>query len=666
VSYFFRIPLKSLLRLAGLGVVLLLGSACDMPAQAPEEPRAVVSPMEPEHLELDKGEILEKYVDFSSPQISACEWQKRIERLYYNPATGRFRVLGYVELRAPPEERRRRITPLSIPQILLSVVEFVLPWDFFKGIKAPDQSIRPWGRSDVRAHSLSSYAFLSQAANQIPDRKEFIELVNLALSKKPSDYLKLIAFRAGLRTGVIDFEKKRNEVVQEEIEKVFPGLFSTNEIQDLSESLAMVLVRNALQQDRDFTAWELKIFSSRLPVFRSGGWKALSEDMRLGVGAAINGLHSNSRSERACAANILYRSTEQLMQLMGQETLPLFETDQAQSFVPSLESILQGPNSQKIVHCSSAGSFLKNGRRVRMDEKTLTQLSSVADAYTWAARPYALSHCSPRRNETAAPQTHAGFVAASSTSPTQSALSLVLDRTEAFSHYLFAVNPGARWWKNRSYPLGEFNTLAQILQNRSLVPIQMHALALAYTQLDLLKFEKDHLLFLDESGRPTTDQDNAFGIRISENRLTNQSQYAVSELDSVLRLLDLLSKFERYLASLEVWSRSSQARSAQVEKLFGSRENLNSLLSANSGANREMIEQFHLASSLLLSRFINRDDPSRCYSRITTHLATGEETLTGDCGPLKKALASRLDRLAQRLNSPLLKRQAEQLEGIRD
>ncbi|MEO5667627.1 MAG: hypothetical protein ABIR96_06190 [Bdellovibrionota bacterium] len=625
-------------------------SACG-PHRAFEPQRNVAAPLDPEAIYAPDEAEAEKYVDYASGDLSACQWQAALEK-QYTSSSGRFRLFGQIELRKPPETF---FNPLTIIGQLASLVDFVLPWNMFRGIDIPNLSIRPWGRIDMRANSLNSYAFLTEAASQIPDREQFLRKVDQVLALRPSQYLKLLAFKAGLLTRTINATDKRNEVVQEELEKVFPGLFSPDETRDLLESFSWVLARNGLRQKSGFKNEDLQIFSKNLPVFRAGGWNALAADMRLGLGAAVVGVRSGSPHERACAANIIFRSTDQLLQLMGQETLPLLDTSKGQSYVPSLEGLLTARDATTIRHCNSVGSVLRNDKRVRLDESTLSRLSEISDRYDWNEKPLPLSYCKPEQTSVA------GDIQTSS-DPEFTALDAILARIEAFGHYLFAFNPAAIWWKQSPiYPLGAFAGLKDIQDQGSLAPMRVHALSLAYLQFNLLHFQNRHLVFLDENGVRTLDKNQAYGIRLSDAEIGRDAVIAKSSLRSVLKWAELLAKFDRYLLSVETWSKSSQASSSRVNGLFVSRTNLKTLIGP-SGENRKNIHKLYLATSLLLLKYVDRDDPTHCARQIVTDLATGGEEMLGDCAELRPQLASALRKLAIQLNSPLLKRTGDTLD----
>ena len=645
MSYFSKMSSFKLLFAAGL---LLAGCG---PARRPNSPRTQVLPLDPDVFYVPGESESEKFVDYASKDIGACEWQSRLEKSYRSStSTGRFRLFGSIEMRKPPKDA---FNPFSVIDSLLSVVDFVMPWNIFRGIDVPNFEIRPWGRVDMRAHTMNSYAFLTEAEPQIPNRDQFLRKVDQALARRPTQYLKLLAFKAGLLTRTIDANEKRNKVVEEEISKVFPGLFSADGTQDLLESFSWVLAQNGLRQKSGFKSTDLEVYSRKLPVFRGGGWSSLAEDMRLGLGAAIYGYRSGSPRERACAANIIFRSTDQLLQLMGQKTLPLVELGTAQSYVPSLEGLLTSSDSSTIRRCNSVGSIASGKDRVQMDEKALSRLSSVADRYTWNSTPLPLTYCKPGTSYVSDE-----LSPSSSGAPTK--ITDLFSRMEAFGHYLFAFNPASVWWRQGLYPLGTFEGLKDIQDKLSLAPMRVHTLSLAFLQMNLIHLEKQHLVFLDENGVRTLSQDEAMAIRLSDAPLSKESPVATTSLTSALKFVSLLTKFDRYLKSIESWSSTSPS-STTVNGLFGSRANLQALIGKN-GENRRLIQKLYLASSLLLLQYVDREDPTTCHRQIVSDLRSGEEETLGDCNELRPALADSLRKLAVKLNSALLQRSAETLD----
>jgi hypothetical protein len=288
-----------------------------------------------------------------------------------------------------------------------------------------------------------------------------------------------------------------------------------------------------------------------------------------------------------------------------------------------------------------------------MDEKTLSRLSSVAGRYTWNSTPLPLTYCKPGTSYVSDE-----LSPASSGAPTK--VTDLLSRMEAFGHYLFAFNPASVWWRQGLYPLGTFEGLKDIQDNLSLAPMRVHTLSLAFLQMNLIHLEKRHLVFLDENGVRTLSQDEAMAIRLSDAQLSKESPVATTSLPSVLKFITLLTKFDRYLKSIETWSRNSPP-SAMVNGLFGSRANLQALIGKN-GENRKMIQKLYLASSLLLLKYVNREDPTTCHRQIVSDLIRGEEEILGDCKELRPELADSMRKLAVKLSSPLLQRTAETLD----
>lgn len=624
------------------------------PGRAPGPERNMVGNLDSDVFYNPVESESEKYVDYLSNAVTACDWQKYLEKNFSSKSTGRYRLLGSVEKRARPPNY---LNPLSIVEQWLGVVDLILPWNKFGDIEIPDYRIRPWGRVDMKAHTLNSFSILNVAEKEIPDRKEFVSLATIVLAKRPTQYLKLVAFRLGLITGTINAISKRNEFAEVELEKVYPGLFSENKKQDLLESLSWILLKNGLREKgSNFELESLEVFSRKLPVFRSGGWNAFSEDMKIGLGAAMNGYRSKSVRERACAANIIMRSADQMLHLIGQETIPLSETADQQSYSPTFEGFLKTRDATEFRRCSSPGSILRSGSRIRIGENALTRLSSVAGRYSWTDKPYPLSYCKPT-------ETNPRSLGISAPAPGASAFDAVLARLEAFGHYLFALNPGSTWWKSGDvvYPLGSFDSMKEIQKSGTISPEKIHTLSLALLQFNLLHLESRHLVFVDPDGIQT-DQDNAQGIRLSSDNLGPSSVIAKTDLASAIRWLELLSKFDRYLRSIETWSLSPQATPKKIKSLFASRENLNMLIGPD-GENRKKIGKLYLATSLLLLKFVDRENPGECHRQIVTELRTGKEELLGDCSELRPALAASLRKLSMKLQSTLLQRSADALDA---
>ncbi len=627
-------------------------TACGPIAVEPEVARQHIKTLEPEEFWNESEDKLEKYVDFPDTQISACEWQKKLERSY-SSGNGRFRLLGGVGLRkpVPPADEGG---PFSIITALISVVDFFMPWNWFGGVKNPPMEVVPWGRVDMKGFTLHSIALLEGADGALPNREEFLQKVDEAL-KKSNEHFKLLAFKLGIATGMIDPLEKRDEVVQAEIEKVFPGLFGHKSSGDMTESFAWVMMRNGIRKQTNISIDDLRVYARPLPVFRDNSWESLADDMKRGLGAAVANLYSSNSRERACASNIIFRSTDQLIHLMGGvTTLPVYDSD-SQSYVPSIKSIVSGQDKPVLNKCHAAGSMVRKKMRVVVTEKSLLNMPELKNTYSWAPEPKAMRSCRPDGDGWAS-----GYSSESS-----KGLNSLMFRLEAFGHYLFAFNPNAKWWlKSGRFPMGKFEGLATIQDTGAIAPFKTHLLALGLMQLDFEHFLDRHLVFLSENNHRTFDQDKAVAIRLATQEVNDDSTLAETKLSEVLKLLQLLSKFDRYLVHLEHWKTSSHYSNSKMKALFGTQKSFNKILGLGDELNsREKIHKFYLASSLLLLKYINTNDLNECYSSLTTDLSNGHERVSGSCDSQQTELAQAFEFLSSKLDSALLLRYANALKA---
>lgn len=624
---------------------LLLFSACGPMSRVEPGPRTTINPM----LEQGGGTaavdaFAETWVDTMPELQNACHWHGVLEKSY-SDQFGRFRLLGNVDLisQVPEQPKEKKVIHL-----LLSFIDVFLPWRWFREVEKPELGgVVPWGRVDVKGHALSSIAFLEGIESELPNREEFIALAREAL-KKSGNHGQLLLFNMALKNGRFDVEAKRDEVVEEEIQKVFPGFFSSYKKQDLSESLALILIQNGLRQTRKIRKGDLEVYSKKLPVFRHSSWRALEDDMKWGLFAAVRSLNSSSARERACASNIMFRTADQMVHLMGQPTLPLRDSASEQSYAPSISAIVSGSQRPRLKRCRAAGSLVRNDMRVTVTEEVVENLGNLTDTYSWASQPSAMEHCLPSGNGWAS-----GYPATSSVD-----LDTMISRSSAFAYLLFAFNPNADWWQNKDYPLGTFTGLGDIQKSRALAPTQIHQLGLGLMQLDIENFMQKHIVYLDEEGLRTTDPYAAVGLRFSESPVEKTTQVVETKLASTLRLLDLVNKADRYLLSIENWRNSDRYSERMLKSLFSSEETLELLLGNGPQTNREIIQEFYLGSSLLLLDFVQVEDRSKCYASLKTRLDSGVESGQGDCGNLRPKLAAALDKLGDRLGSDLLKQRA--------
>jgi len=666
VFYFSKIKKTFSTKFCLIAIGLGLTSCGDIPRVDPL-PREYIQTIEPEEFWGGAEEEKEKYVDYADKSLSACEWHKNLERKY-SSQTGRYRLLGGVGVRvpvAPPSQGG----PFFLIKALVSLVDFFMPWNWFRGIENPPMTKVPWGRVDMIGNTLQSAALIENAKGQLPNREEFIVKAREAIgickrdnSNKDNcgNLVKMLAFELGLATGMIDVMKMRDEAVVEEIEKSFPGLFSQNGSGDMLNSVAWLLIKNGInfRAGDNLRVEDLRTFTKPLPVFRKGGWEALSEDMQRGLSAAVQGLSSRSSSERACASNIVMRSVDQLIHLMGGvRTLPVYQSNN-QSFVPAIHDIVKGQDRPVLKDCRAAGSLVRKNMRVVVTEKTLSNIASVKENYSWAPEPKAMIACRPDGDGWSS-----GYPSKSSTS-----LNDMLGRLEAFSHFLFAFSPNASWWVNSGYyPINDFGGVAEIQRDRALVPGDAHLLALGLMRLDFEHFMDRFLIYLDESGKRTLDESKAVGIRISTQSLNSNSTSATTELKEVLRLLNLVKKLDRYLAHLEYWKTSPRFSTWRMKQLFGNLDNLNTLLGVGQeSTTRETIQKVYLGASLLMLKYIDLDEKGKCYSTVRTSLADDTEIISGDCGEDRKAFGGMLSFLAGKLDSAVLLRHSENIWPTED
>lgn len=633
-------------RMSSILIVLFTVAACGPISRVAPEKRSKIDPI----VELEDGlspvtGFEEVWVD-SLPQLqTACQWHRMLERSYRG-SSARFRLLGEVEvLKQAPEQPKEK----KVIRLLLSFVDVFLPWKWFREVDKPRLGgIVPWGRVDVKGHAVSSIAFLEGIEPELPNREEFIELARQAL-KKSGNHGQLVLFNMALKNGRFDVLAKRDEVVEEEVQKVFPGFFSSTANQDLTESLALILIQNGLRNVRPISQSDLEVYSKKLPVFRNSSWASFEQDMKWGLFAAIKGLRSRSARERACASNVVFRAADQMVHLMGQPTLPLLDLDSKQSYAPAISSIVNEGERPRLKQCRAAGSLMRNNMRVTVTEEVVENLGELTETYSWASQPVAMEHCRPESDGWAS-----GYPAKRSRD-----LATMLSRSSAMGHLLFALNPNAPWWATKnSYPLGDFEGLGDIQKSRALAPVQVHQLGLGLMQLDVENFMQKHLLYIGEDGLRADAPEAAVGLRFAEMPIENSTEVVETKLSSTLRLLELVSQADRYLLSVENWRRSDRFSDDLLKKLFVSEETFEILLGNGPQSNRELIQEFYLGTSLLLMSFVDSNDRSQCFASLEMDLATGNEIGVGDCGEQRERLAKAMDKLGDRLGSKLLKRRA--------
>jgi hypothetical protein len=567
---------------------------------------------------------------------------------------------------------------------------------FFRRKKKDDDAGREnldlaslYGRVQLNDNPLYEYG-LVQNNGSIPTREEFLKLVDAEIFKSPIKILPLIAARAAMGLGFpIDPYKKRNEIIQDtKIGAALPGVYDTQgQLYALKDTFPDVLVQNGAPyaeilkplpndsvQESEKKAIEIKkvlgVLSKRLPMFRERNWAAFRDDMRWGLSAAIRGMQSTNPIEQACAAAIFHRGFAQMLSVKGYDRPPLqhAKTERGSRWVLlGIDRFLENPRGTRLRACPGVGSFTRDGRSTQVKDDELADTSG-ASRLTLASEPQPVRSCleeNARVLQVGKQPTVWGMKR-----PDMKAANLEqkLEFMAGVSYFLMAFSPGSKWWFGDkvlvAYPLSDFGaekTTKDILASGGLLPYEAFALSLGFLNLAGNNLIDQHLVYVDKRGVETTGDGDVLGVRISTSpRQAFAPGPVVTDIHSVLLLTDVVFKLHETLAKMADWVQGTERQLAEevrknpdspdtkrmqqdfdtfVKGLFGSRETLVMLTETGDDSIRKQVDDFRLALSLLLARFVKPDPLQNaagkkiysCYAQLKLDPVTGVEEQLGSC-----------------------------------
>lgn len=546
-----------------------------------------------------------------------------------------------------------------------------------------------YGRVQLNDNPLYEYG-LVQKNGSIPDRNEFLGLVDKEIFKSPIKILPLIAARGLMGLGIINPYKKRNEIVQEQIAEALPGALDREfKIYKLKETFPDILVKNGAPfaevlrpLPSDSTEESLKkaeqlekvleVLAKRLPMFRERNWSSFRDDMRWGLSAGIRGMQSTNPVEQACGAAIFHRGFAQMLSVKGYDRPPLeFSrgSNGARWVLVDVNRFLESEKGTRLRACSGVGSFTRQGRSTQVRDSELADTSG-GTGLTLASQPQPVRTCVPENSRILELKKQQPTVWGQKRPDMKAAnLSEKLEFMAGVSYFLMAFAPGSKWWFGDkglvSYPLADFGEdkeLKDILSSGGLMPYESFALSLGFFNLAGNNLIDKHLTYVDKQGKEVAANGAVFGVRISDKpRKHFEKGIVTTDIHSVLLLTDVVFKLHETLEKMATWladtersikdevSRNPNSPESKrmkkdfnnfVNGLFGGRETLVLLTSNSEGSVRKQIDDFRLALSLVLARFVKPDPVLNaagkkiysCYGKLQLDPETGVEERLGDCG----------------------------------
>jgi|GEM_PF-1476736 len=441
------------------------------------------------------------------------------------------------------------------------------------------------GRIDIAASPLYQYSLVYIGEKQIPDRQQFLALVDekidiLRLLKKRDDddttppLPIMLAYRTLMNLGVLDVYDQRNSLTQDIMNVYFPGAFVPEGSYRLKSSFPEAIFKNGSPSFSAFTPGPddseetirrkiegvnamLGVYQRDTALFTKPTWDSFREDQRAGLTAAIRGINSKSAVEQACGTMLLHRSFGQMLTVMGYDRPEMREDREThQSSLPPLAGLLDGKESNAFRVCKTPGSFVRQDFRTPLAREDLLNLSKTAASFSLARSPYVPEPCrDPVSKQSADYRESRGLPLGKNDAISAEQL---LEFVSGVTYFSMAFNPGATWWKN-GLPMASIPSLESLATSGAVLPTDAHALSLAFLQLSFSNVQDRHLVLIDGDGRETSDESKTMGARISlAPRVTGSGGKVVTTARSAALLAEFAFRFSKNLDSLSNWYGSAR------------------------------------------------------------------------------------------------------------
>lgn len=546
----------------------------------------------------------------------------------------------------------------------------------------PIDLVDVWGRVGIGTHPVYEIALQSV---EFPSRDEFMKLVSQERSKFGLVLLPFFeSYRALIKIGIKDAIEMRNKIIQERVDQAFPGAFDLHgKPSKMEDSLSLALILNALpsystlltlpsdtaqQKQRKLAVMDRiqAVLSKPLPFFRTDSWSDFSDDAITALNASVKSLVSRDPVEQACAVALLHRNFAQMIRIIGYSRLPTVTNSATgtSAMATSISGLLGSPDGVKLATCPAPGSFAKNGKRVIVSEKKLSDYATSSSPIVMSGKIEALARCARSEAQVYSEASVEGYAAGKPSAVATAEDHLALMRV--LSHQLTAFNPSSDWWAKSpvGYPLGEFTDFETIERSGAVLPYQYHALALGLLQVSLDALVGSHLMQVDADFRETDVGKEVVGIRLSTRPRSLKSAAPVeTSLDAALILAEVSFKAGAYLKQVPRWKKAHQSyyRSEHarlrtssekanykrmnenfINGLFGAESNLLLLTGEKDlpgGINlQEQVDQLKVASAMLLASFALPAKNSTvaqprytCAASLVTDPRKGGELKKGHC-----------------------------------
>lgn len=632
--------------LLSLFPILVLFSSCGIQKEKTKD-RSFVSelgtspnPISPEQI---SEPIMRNLPNDLLKNYGACRWLKTIKE---RGGSGRFRIIQNVEL---PKKEFWEVwkKPIQYEDLFDRNTHNIR----FENLNA---------KTDIGGNNLYQFALAYFTDKSIPNSAEFFKLFDERMFSNIMTFPGFLALRTLLTLGIVNSVDARNKQIQKEVQKIFPGIFKDPKIGTMQASFLNPLIRNGTSQITRLSPWiegslsvekrEEKFwrifqsYSAPLNLFSKSTWAGMIGDFQNSLSVAIDSWNSIDPEEQACANILFQRSQAQLLSIMGHDRPGFWEDSNANSWLFNVPDLLTARDSTKIRVCPTPGSFAKLGRRafIALDDFAIDPSKRPAPIKITKG-PYAAPPCTaPIARDS---REYSQFKGEALSSQLVGQGNDLIDFLSATSQYVIAMNPGAPWWRNRKYPLVDLTGLDSLEKSGGILPSVSYALSLGLTYLGLERVLDSHLIFVDSQNRRTSNQDAAFGVRISHQSDNNKNlEIVVSDAKATLRMTELAFKFYESFEHLAFWNEQQlanfdgntaalEAYKAKIKSLFASESNFKKIIGQDAGGALPQLKRLQLATSLLLTKFAKKlpDGTYTCYTKLQTHLQTGDEIATGDC-----------------------------------
>jgi len=445
---------------------------------------------------------------------------------------------------------------------------------------------------------------------QVPSDNEFYQMAKAKYDSGELSWTKWQLLRAARQIAPGKYQTIKFDSINEELLKKFPGLYGGVDPVSSAVFSSLVLKIKGVDLMNDYEITDA--LTASLPLWTSvSASDSFSENIRTDIGAALNGLYSDSLKEQVCGFVLIQRSFGQLLTLKGYHSPKVIDFDDGSEGIRPLSKA--DPYIEKQVQPGTFFSSLR-GKPIALTSAMIQNYDPAVELLIPQLPPMVGFDLNGR-----------GRVA--------EALNLL----ESFMYFYDGTSPGNELaQKNAKYLLGDIEK-----DTNALLPADAHKLALGLMVMAFKNMGAIHIKKIDSTGKIAASAKSVKGIMLADLSVGGDQQRPSDQIirvEDVARLSRVIVYLQKSLKTLTTLSReellvkNSAYTDETLVSLLGKYASVAESNDRHASSLIGNLESLQLPVAMLMNRFLSSSD--ECFQYLSWNSNTGNVTRSyAECTP---------------------------------